>query len=527
MGAPAPSPLALRLGQTGFQNPACRLRLALYGHPDSGGYWEKKFNSAARKGNWRLIENWPSCFFHPELKLVLIVYVDDFKMAGPSANLAKGWASLRGEIKMGDPEPFGRYLGCDHQLLDASDLQKLSKAIEFPVSKDARGMAYDMGGCLALAVARFQQLAGVKGVKLRRVDTPFVDSQALDPAYNGSQDCLEFEDDQGGHPITGCRTPANRLLRKRAGPLGTVWEPVQLTTKAETLRVPAAAAKEKRAQLWAERSLLKPGTPVPLAPDRGELASIAASVLMQVLFAARMARPDLLKAINYLARRITLWTKLCDRLLHRLMCYINSTLDLAMVSIVGDSQESLQLELYVDADLAGDPNSKFSTSGVWFGVGGPHTRASLCCLSKRQTSRAFSTAEAEIVAYALGLRTEGLPGLDLWETILQRRVRLLVWEDNKSTEQILDSAGILGAQTFPVRAPTRSAKVPTLDRQANSDFVDELLEDFRREQEPHLPNVKSRCLRAWDASRRRERCRSCVLALELAGNRNYPRLEND
>ena len=160
---------------------------------------------------------------------------------------------------------------------------------------------------------------------------------------------------------------------------------------------------------------------------------------MQVLFAARMARPDLLKAINYLARRITLWTKLCDRLLHRLMCYINSTLDLAMVSIVGDSQESLQLDLYVDADLAGDPNSKFSTSGVWFGVGGPHTRASLCCLSKRQTSRAFSTAEAEIVAYALGLRTEGLPGLDLWETILQRRVRLLVWEDNKSTEQILDS----------------------------------------------------------------------------------------
>ena len=121
------------------------------------------------------------------------------------------------------------------------------------------------------------------------------------------------------------------------------------------------------------------------------------------------------------------------------MCYINSTLDLAMVSIVGDSQESLQLELYVDADLAGDPNSKFSTSGVWFGVGGPHTRASLCCLSKRQTSRAFSTAEAEIVAYALGLRTEGLPGLDLWETILQRRVRLLVWEDNKSTKQLRDS----------------------------------------------------------------------------------------
>jgi hypothetical protein len=48
VGAPAPSPLALRLGQTGFQNPARRLRLALYGHPDSGGYREKKFNSAIK-----------------------------------------------------------------------------------------------------------------------------------------------------------------------------------------------------------------------------------------------------------------------------------------------------------------------------------------------------------------------------------------------------------------------------------------------------------------------------------------------
>ena len=139
---------------------------------------------------------------------------------------------------------------------------------------------------------------------------------------------------------------------------------------------------------------------------------------MQLLPAARMARPDLLKAINYLARRITLWTRLCDRLLRRLICYINSTLDVAIVSTVGDSKESLQLELYVDANFAGDPNSKFSTSGVWFGVGGPHTRASVCCLPKRHTARAFPTAEAEIVAYALGLRTEGLPGLDLWETIL-------------------------------------------------------------------------------------------------------------
>ena len=41
-----------------------------------------------------------------------------------------------------------------------------------------------------------------------------------------------------------------------------------------------------------------------------------------------------------------------------------------MVSIVGDPAKDLRLELFVDSDLAGDPNAKFSTSGVWFGVGG-------------------------------------------------------------------------------------------------------------------------------------------------------------
>ena len=36
-------------------------------------------------------EEWPSMYFHDELKLLLVIYVDDLKLAGPSENLAKGW----------------------------------------------------------------------------------------------------------------------------------------------------------------------------------------------------------------------------------------------------------------------------------------------------------------------------------------------------------------------------------------------------------------------------------------------------
>ena len=132
----------LAWAKRGLPNPACRLVLALYGHPDSGGYWEKKFNRTARKGGWRPIEYWPSCFFHPELRLVLVVYVDDFKMSGPLANLGKGWATLRGDIKMGDPEPLGKYLGCEHQLLEADALSKIAYAAQIPLT------SHSMGTCL-------------------------------------------------------------------------------------------------------------------------------------------------------------------------------------------------------------------------------------------------------------------------------------------------------------------------------------------------------------------------------------------
>ena len=29
-------------------------------------------------------EEWPVCYYHEKLKLMLVVYVDDFKLAGPT-----------------------------------------------------------------------------------------------------------------------------------------------------------------------------------------------------------------------------------------------------------------------------------------------------------------------------------------------------------------------------------------------------------------------------------------------------------
>ena len=61
-----------------------------------------------------LPEIWQSIFYHAELDLLLVICVDDFKMAGPAKNLDKGWKTVESVIDMDPPEPFGRYFGCNH-----------------------------------------------------------------------------------------------------------------------------------------------------------------------------------------------------------------------------------------------------------------------------------------------------------------------------------------------------------------------------------------------------------------------------
>ena len=83
----------------GMVDPVCPLRLALHGHPDSGGRWERQCFKHLESMGFAPVPNWPSFFWHPELELFLVVYVDDFKLSGPAANMAKGWSLIRSGIR--------------------------------------------------------------------------------------------------------------------------------------------------------------------------------------------------------------------------------------------------------------------------------------------------------------------------------------------------------------------------------------------------------------------------------------------
>ena len=99
-----------------------------------------------------------------------------------------------------------------------------------------------------------------------------------------------------------------------------------------------------------------------------QLKPYAAKVLMKVLYAARYARFELLRAICALAQRVTKWDRECDMKLYRLMSYIQSSLHVRMTGWIGDDPSELSLHLFADADFAGCNKTSRSTSGTHLSV---------------------------------------------------------------------------------------------------------------------------------------------------------------
>ena len=104
---------------------------------------------------------------------------------------------------------------------------------------------------------------------------------------------------------------------------------------------------------------------------------------MKILYAARMARFDLLRAMCALACMVTKWTPACDRALLRLVCYIHSSNDVRLFGWVGArAQWDFHLSVYCDADFAGCAGTKRSTSGAIVFLSGIDASFPLSAVSK-------------------------------------------------------------------------------------------------------------------------------------------------
>ena len=100
-----------------------------------------------------------------------MVYVDDFKLAGPAQKLPEAWAQIMRHIHMDKPTPIGRYLGCDHRrVLRTAPGTKVRAWV----------MEYDMSSFMSQCLEVYARELCEDTSKLRDAPTPF---PAVPPKY--------------------------------------------------------------------------------------------------------------------------------------------------------------------------------------------------------------------------------------------------------------------------------------------------------------------------------------------------------
>ena len=464
-----------------YKRPVVKLRIALYGHPDSGGLWEIHCESQLLAVGFVMPdpEGWPSVFYHPDLKLLMVVYVDDFKMSGPKESMKKGWELVASRIDMDTPGMVSRYLGCDHQLdynvkLKVEDhpfAHLFDKSLPDPAAKQAAAAHrtqdywhYDEKNDVYVrhhVQPRKKLFTPEPEVFSACALSPFRCTviDASQPGGEAFENWDEFKGSRGDNYNnnqnslwtgetylfpTSCKDPKVAMagvkrdkneakkkarldgfsymdqlfndqpcMKKNVNMMTYDMKPFLQSCIDRYVTLAGRDAKPLKivSTPFYEERIARPT--LDEKENKGVLAPIAARVLMKILFAARIARYDLLRAVQGLAARVTKWSTDCDKALYRLICYIHSTLDVKLQSFIGDKITECKLWCFADADHAGEYDNR-STSGCILILVGPNTYFPLTAFSNKQTSVSMSSTEAEVVSANVSLRAVGLPSSGLW-----------------------------------------------------------------------------------------------------------------
>ena len=148
----------------------------------------------------------------------------------------------------------------------------------------------------------------------------------------------------------------------------------------------------------------------------GELSKVCSQIVLKCLYLARI---DILRSVNKLARAVTKWTRACDKCLARLISYIHHTREFKQYCHEGNTAQQCSLGLFHDSDFAGDLDDSKSTSGRILCILGSHTFVPISWMCKKQTSVSHSSTESEIISLDAGLRMNGIPALDLWDLVIE------------------------------------------------------------------------------------------------------------
>lgn len=184
--------------------------------------------------------------------------------------------------------------------------------------------------------------------------------------------------------------------------------------------------------------------------DLGHLAGDAASLLMKLLWLARLSRPDLSFAIVHLAGSITRWCRNHDLQLKRIVGYAKKTANLGLWGSVSFASPLPTIKFYCDSDLAGDVQTCKSHSGIFVALASDDGLLfPVSWTSKRQSAVSRSTTEAELASANEGVFQDGIPIKSILELILKAEVSAELLEDNTACICVLRSGYSAKLRSMP------------------------------------------------------------------------------
>ena len=168
----------------------------------------------------------------------------------------------------------------------------------------------------------------------------------------------------------------------------------------------------------------------------GSFSEKCSSHVATLLFASRVARPDISTAVQRLCRVVSKWSTTHDSMLVRVFAYLKSTGPISLTAALAKTDlQHCKLVLWSDADLAGDPEDSKSTSGMFIELVSEESghRWPLTWAVRRQGATAGSTCEAETVALCSAVKQDGIPLCELLDFMImksRRPIELVCRVDN-------------------------------------------------------------------------------------------------
>ena len=105
--------------------------------------------------------------------------------------------------------------------------------------------------------------------------------------------------------------------------------------------------------------------------------------------------------------------------LARVIAYIHQTREYRQYCYVRNTAQHCRSGLFQDSDFAGDLEDSKSTSGGILCIFGSQTFVPISWMCKKQTSVSHSSTEAEVIRLDAGLRMDGIPALDLCDSVIE------------------------------------------------------------------------------------------------------------